>query len=212
MRNAGWRLPVALLLSLALAFLPVVTCLAAEEQLSLPKEDLTAPEILHVPISEPLQPGDSHTFSATVTDNVKVKSVDMFYRVSGESEYKRLKMRKTGDTSDEYTITLDSDILAEPGIEYYIQAVDVSGNSLLHGYSFSPLKVAIGAQPVNTTDAEVVSAKPEESSYKWLWITLGVLAVGAIASGGGGGGGDDGNTTKPDEGSSSLIVTAPAPE
>ena len=212
MRNAGWRMPVVTLLSMALTLLPVIAPLAAEEQLSLPKQDLTAPEILHVPISEPLQPGESHTFSATVTDNVKVKSVDMFYRVVGESEYKRLKMSKNGENSDEYRITLDSDIMEEPGIEYYIQAVDVSGNSLLHGYSFSPLTIAVGAQPINKTDAEIISAKPEETSYKWLWITLGVLAVGAVASGGGGGGGDDGGNGKPGAGGSSLIVTAPAPE
>ena len=77
--------------------------------------------------------------------------------------------------------------------------MDLAGNTLLHGYSFSPLSVKIGSTPAKTTVAESTKAAPiktaagtDKGISKWVWIGLGVLLVGAAAAGGGSdGGGDD---------------------
>lgn len=205
--------PLSWVLSIILAVSPLLTPIAFAEQSSLPKEDLIAPEIIHIPINESLEPGASLELSATVTDNVKVKAVEIFYRVIGDAQYSRLNMSTRYDNSTEYVITLDSDVLEEPGIEYYIRAEDISGNSLLYGYSLSPLKVAVGEPFIDEADTSEITAKPEESSYKWLWITLGVLAVGALASGGSGGGDSGGGDTSGEPGgTASLVVSGPAPE
>ncbi len=91
--------------------------------------------------------------------------------------------------SDNYSVTLGHDEMIAPGIEYYIQAADFAGNTLLHGYSFSPLTVSVitGTQDlaVNDTSNALVLDKAEPNKKKtkiWLWIGLGVLIVGAVAA------------------------------
>jgi len=175
------------LLTLSLIYSPIIRA----DSLALPSTDLVAPQVLHETITEPAAPGESHKFSATVTDNVAVQSVTLFYRTKGTQSYKRKPMVSQG--KDVYTAIISGDEMQPPGIEYYIQATDTSGNNLLHGYSFSPLVVAVtGAAAVAPAKKPLAAkSKEEKSSNKWLWIGLGVLAAAALAGGGGGGGGTD---------------------
>ena len=60
----------------------------------------------------------------------------------------------------------------------------------------SPLSVKTtngDAAPVTSGDTAAILATEEGSSYTWLWVGLGVLAVGLVAAADGGG--DDGGTT-----------------
>lgn len=213
MRNRWFRLFVTLIFCDALIYIPIVQA----AQLSLPSGDLVAPEVSHQVISDNLEAGSSVQLKARVTDNVGVKSVTLFYRTKGTEEYNRTIMNRVGE-SDDYAVTLGKDALVEPGIEYYIQAMDLAGNTLLHGYSFSPLSVNVipGALPPPTESVAateptepVAPAKEEEkksSKKTWLWIALGVLAVGAIAALASGGSDDGGG----DE-TGTVVVTAPNP-
>ena len=189
MTKRASRLFFIYILSLSLIYSPVVR----SEQLSLPSSDLVAPKVIHEPIEQTISAGSERKFTAIVTDNVSVQSVTLFYRTIGDKSYKRKAMISSG--ADTYSATLDSEAMIAPGIEYYIQATDTSGNNLLHGYSFSPLTVNVS--PTAIKSPEELSFAPEEdtSSNKWLWIGLGVLAVAAAAGGGGGGGGDEGSVT-----------------
>jgi len=189
MTNRNLRLFISLLVSLSLIYGPILRA----DQLALPSADLVAPQVKHKPISNTPTAGLSQKFSAIVTDNVGVKSVTLFYRTIGSKQYQQKAMKKVGDT-DEYLAILDADEMKAPGIEYYIQASDLAGNNLLHGYSFSPLIVNVS--PAAAKPAEEVSFAPEENkeTSKWVWIGLGVLAVAAAAGGGGGGGGGGTNT------------------
>ena len=216
MRNYHLRLFIALLLCAGFVYTPILKA----AQLSLPSGDLVAPEVSHEVIADSLEAGSSVQIKATVTDNVGVKSVTLFYRTKGEEEYKRVNMNRMGE-SNEYAITLGKMDLVEPGIEYYIQAMDLAGNSLLHGYSFSPLAVNVvaptapkAAAPEAVAEGETIreEAPAEKKKTKtWVWIALGALAVGVIAAaaGGGGGGGDGGGTTTGDTGT--VVITAPTP-
>jgi hypothetical protein len=210
-RNHYLRAFIALLLCVGFIYTPILKA----AQLSLPSGDLVAPEVSHEVIPGTLEAGSSLQIKATVTDNVGVKSVTLFYRTKGQEEYKRVAMNRIGDTN-EYAVTLGKEDLVEPGIEYYIQAMDLAGNSLLHGYSFSPLAVTVVAPA--TPKAEAPEAVAEEGqtireesqaekkkSKTWLWIALGALAVGAIAAAAGGGGGDGG------DGNGTVVITAPTP-
>jgi hypothetical protein len=185
-------------ISHSLVFLPLLTAQAAEG-LAFPTGDLVAPEIDSPPVTEKFSLGERPTIRATVTDNVGVKSVTIFYRDKGETEFQRKEMARESGT-DEYSVTLP-EIMA-PGVEYYIQATDQAGNSLLHGHTFAPLTLNVvpgetGQEAVAAASQEEATAEPKKGVSKWVWIGLGVLAVGAIASSGGGGdgGGDTGTIT-----------------
>ncbi len=165
-------------------------------QLSLPSGDLVAPKITQEQYIDKVAQGANHEVTVTVTDNVGVNQVTLFYRSIGTEEYKRKAMDNIVN-KDDYHTTVDADQIKAPGLEYYIQAMDNAGNTLLHGYSFSPLSVKTVSGSDDTAVANSNSStnyfEAEESSSiwsnKWLWIGLGVVAVGLAASGGGGGGG-----------------------
>jgi len=211
---------IVVLMSQSLIFVP----LAHADQLALPSGDLIAPQINHEPIKENIKAGTSQQIKATITDNVGVKTVTLFYRTVGAKDYKRIQMNQV-EGSDEYVTTLGFEDTVEPGIEYYIQAVDLAGNALLHGYSFSPLTVGIvpseGVPATSITQAPTEPAASEQApkdeplgdkkkTNKWLWIGLGVLAVGVIAAVAGGGS-DDGGTTTTGTETGTVSLTAPVP-
>lgn len=214
MRNHYLRLFIALLLCVGFIYTPILKA----AQLSLPSGDLVAPEVSHEVIPSALEAGSSLQIKATVTDNVGVKSVTLFYRTKGEEEYKRISMNRIGETN-EYAVTLGKSDLVEPGIEYYIQAMDLAGNSLLHGYSFSPLAVNVVAPtapaaakaPEAVAEGETIREKQPAEKKKvktWVWIALGALAVGVIAAAAGGGGGGDG---PPPDNTGTVVINAPTP-
>ena len=169
-------------------------------QLSLPSGDLIAPVVTQDKYENTVRPGTDHEVEVKVTDNVDVNLVTMFYRtIGGKGEYERLTMQKVG-TSDFYVVKINADEIVSPGIEYYIQAMDFAGNTVLHGHSFSPLSVKTSnGDTAVVASSTSTSLEAEESSSiwsnKWLWIGLGVVVVGLAASGGGGGSGDTSTAT-----------------
>ncbi|MBL1278057.1 MAG: hypothetical protein COB30_018430 [Ectothiorhodospiraceae bacterium] len=194
------------IVSITFVLFPVAQ--AAEGQtaeLALPTGDLIAPNIEHALIEKDIPAGQQINIKATVTDNVGVKNVTLFYRDMNAVEFKRLKMNRNLD-SFVYTVQLDA--IETPGLEYYIQASDLAGNTLLFGYSFSPLTIAVAPTSTavqadhNSTDVGVVVTSPvliadqekkNSGISKWVWIGLGVVVAGAALAGGGGGGGSDTN-------------------
>jgi len=187
------RQGVVLFTCYSLIFAPLLNA----GQLSLPASDLVAPKITQEKYIDTVEKNKSHTITVTVKDNVGVKQVIVYYRVIGTEKYKSLGMQNVAGT-DNYVVKIKSAEIKPPGIEYYVQAMDHAGNTLLHGYSFSPLSVktvsSVAVVSTNQKDASKSSKDDddEESIFtnKWFWIGLGVIAVGAAAGGGGGGGGE----------------------
>lgn len=200
------RFVLVYLVSFSLVFTPI----AYTAELALPSGDLVAPVIKHEPIKGEISPGQIVPVSAVVTDNVGVNEVILFYRESNNGEFRRMRMKRDLD-SDTYTAKLS---VASSNLEYYIQAADLAGNTLLFGHSFSPLMITVvpGAGPGEGRKAVAAAASVEEGEKsgvnKWIWVGLGVVAVGALAGGGGGGGGGSG-TTPDAEGS--LTISGPLP-
>lgn len=203
-------------------FFPLVACgailctpILQADQLSLPSADLIAPEVFYEPITKPITAGSSARISAKVTDNVGVSSVVLFYRTKGTEQYKRVAMSQIGET-DQYEIVLDQGIVVSPGLEYYIQASDYAGNTLLHGYAFAPLSLSVApavipktlaatAAPVTLASDEKNATETSKASNKktWMWIAGGVLAAGVIASLSRSS--DDGGNT------GTVVINAPGP-
>jgi len=195
----------------------IFTSLAYADQLALPTGDIIAPQISHEALTESIVAGSSQKIKAIVTDNVGIQSVILFYRTIGIDNYQRVQMNQVEESND-YVATLGFNVTVEPGIEYYIQAVDMAGNVLLSGYSFSPLTIAVTSVESATVPAQAPTLSAEQSTKeeqlgkkktnKWLWIGLGVLAVGVIAAVAGGGDEDTPTTTGK---TGSLTITAPTP-
>ncbi|MCB1755778.1 MAG: hypothetical protein KDJ38_09660 [Gammaproteobacteria bacterium] len=191
-------------LSLILSLSPAMIPLAHSQTAS----DIKPPQVLHEPDSESVSSNLPHVISATVSDENGVGKVTLFFRAIGESVFNSVDMTPTS-SGDVYMTELDASLLTPPGLEYYIQAEDTAGNTLLRGFTFEPLVLNVTEGADSSTLASESAKEVNESSLssnKWLWIGLGVLAVGGLAAGGGGGGGggsNDGDT---------VTISAPIPQ
>jgi len=197
-QNLSWhtkkrRLSMTLAL---LVWLPIAANAAEPGKLALPSGDLVAPEVVHEEGTVPLIPGQPYTISVKATDNVGVKQVVLFYRVIGTSDYKRILFTSSGDSK--YSVTLPGTEVLNPGIEYYVQTEDLAGNTLLTGYSFSPLIVKANTKGSDTKSegvaaltagealAESLNGEGESAAEpiwknKWLWIGVGAVTAAALA-------------------------------
>ena len=212
------RILLSLLVCQSLIYTPFVFAAA------LPYGDHIAPEVTHNDLIVPVKEGKPLTISATVTDNVGVKSVILFYRTKGTiGRYNRIPMTRE-DKSDVYSVILKD--IHPPALEYYFQASDLAGNSSLYGNGFPPLVVAVipsyaeghAKEPVSAPYEPSVKEAMEEASksssagkYKWLWIGLGVVGIAVLASGGGGSGGGDGGGGGGGNTSGTVVISAPVP-
>ncbi len=176
---------------------------ASDDLFSIP--DIVAPTIIHEPVGHSVIEGDVLEISATITDNVGVRKAVLFFRQIGRQQYSRLEMDNVMGT-DLYMAR--PPVILPPGIEYYIQASDFGGNSLSRGRTFSPLVVtAVFAVPVPVVNASPPPlAKVDNGINKWVWITLGVLAVGALAVSGSDDGRDGGAPTST---GGSIVISGP---
>ena len=157
---------------------------AADEQGYLPHGDVIAPQIIHEPISGDVVAGESTEINATVTDNSGVESVTIFYRQIGDAKFQQRLMQQLPG-SDDYATTFEDAL--PPGFEYYIEAADFDDNVLSQGHFSSPLQVmvpgVIDSQQDTSDTTEITYDDSSSGSYKkWVWIGLGVLAVGALAN------------------------------
>lgn len=187
----------------------------ATPQLALPVTDLDAPAVAHTPPSGRSADGGLE-FSAQVTDNVAVKSVVLFYRSPNKDQFQSVFMSHMDGTNN-YTVKLSDASIPNDGIEYYIKAEDSSGNTLLHGFSFSPIVLSfkegtanVVSDPSNKAvafDQGVGSGSQSIWKNKWFWIGIGVAAVAVASSGGSDSGGSTSST--PSSSTGSISITGP---
>lgn len=169
--------------------------------------DITPPSIQHEPDSNKASANSPYLFTAKVEDDNGVSKVLVFYRTVGTSVFSNAEM-KEGKTANLYMVELPGKELRAPGIEYYIQAEDTAGNTLLRGFTFEPLVLTVentgSSIPGNANASKEKGPLTGLASNKMVWIGLGALVIGAVAMGGSSGGdGDDGNT---------VTIAAPLPQ
>ena len=91
--------------------------------------DITAPVLLLDEIDQGVL-GETQVFSARVTDDVALKSVTLFHRLSGDEAYIASSMNQVG-SSDVFAVSLPSTTDDIRDIEYYLQVEDTGGNIFL---------------------------------------------------------------------------------
>lgn len=138
--------------------------------------------------------GDAQVFTATVTDDQTLDRVVLHYRLSGQgSAFSGVPMLPIGDTAI-HSATIES--TADHNlVQYYIEAIDSSGNRAVEGFAFDPL------ERILLTPDQIVEAanEPVESSgglldnRKLVYGAIGLLVLGALAASSGSSGGSSGS-------------------
>ena len=148
---------------------------------------------------------NSQVFTVQITEETELQGATLFYRRNGQEPYTEAPMQPIGN-SELYTVSIDTDPTDLRPIEYYIQARDTAGNRTVSGFAFDPYSrsltpsLAIRSRPQAAQDAdiepEIAPIATSKPFYKrrWFQVTLGVIAVGALASTLASGGGDDEDT------------------
>lgn len=115
-----------------------------------PGDDLDEPIIQHDPVTVgfALTP---ITITAQVSDNVGVARVDLYARRAGDRFYTRIPMElASGDpTSGVWQGTIPELLVQMPAVEYYLEAMDGSGNTASSGSAGAPhrITVSLGVEP-----------------------------------------------------------------
>lgn len=107
-------------------------------KISIVSLDTIAPVIEHTPVTKAYL-GSNLTVRATVTDNMGVREVKLYYRAVGQTEWKTANMSGTGGR---YSAVIYGDMISGAGIEYYICAYD----GISYAYAGSadvPFQVAV---------------------------------------------------------------------
>lgn len=178
-----------------LFFLQVVSPPALAAQLGLQAPDVEPPTILFDQGKAEIEEGIK-TFSATVTDNVGVANVTLYFKGPNDVVFTPREMRRSKTDANVYTVQLTIDPAISKKLEIYLRADDVSGNSIFEGQKFSPLTYTVvprqeAEEVIPTVTEPSVAAKAEEKEEGMSTMTMILIGLGvaALAGGGGGGGG-----------------------
>ena len=192
------KLVLARLFSL-LFFLQVITPPAlSAEPTGLPLADNQPPEILFDAGSNKIESGIK-TFTATVTDNVGVATVTLFFKGETDMIFQPVIMKQSETDPSLYTKELFFDPVIFNKVEIYIRADDISGNSIFEGQKFSPLVFSVipaGEEELTRSVTEPPVEKEEEvSTLTWVLIGIGVIVLAGSLGGGSSGGSSGGTVT-----------------
>jgi len=191
-----------LLLCLAVAFSPTGNLFAQVD-------DTEAPVLIHRQLESGVA-GELQTFLARVSDDFGIARVTVYYRQSDNGAYQSIAMRPLLDSIGEYMIAIETATSEYGGLQYYIEAIDTSGNTTNRGFSYAPIVLPLSQPlaPIATITPERLPALTQSSSSTssstqpsapagleinttTVLLGLGALVVlGALASGGSEGGGE----------------------
>lgn len=141
----------------------------------------------------------SQVFTVQIAEDVQLKDATLYHRREGQVAFTPALMEPLSNTGF-FSATIQTNPSDLRPIEYYIQARDEAGNRTVNGFAFDPYtrtlsasSLSLSADPIsNTSTAEnKQSNAPVFYKRRWVQITLGVLAAGAIVSLANSGGGDD---------------------
>ncbi len=200
-----------------LAILLAITQTVAGVATAQPIEDNEDPVIIHRQADSPGVAGELQTFLARVYDDVEVVEVTLYYRQSAVAGFQSIAMRPLLDSIGEYMIAIETDISEYPGLQYYIEAMDASGNITSRGYSYAPIILPLEAPENPPADVAppppVIAERADESSgFSNSSLLLGIGAVLLLGALAGGGGGDDGGTGTPEQpGAITLTIISDTP-
>ncbi|MCA9541012.1 MAG: hypothetical protein KC620_19060, partial [Myxococcales bacterium] len=91
--------------------------------------DEEPPVIVHTPIADQLMANAEVLVTAHITDNTRVRGVTLNFRRQGDGNWLSVPMPSIGD---DYAARIPVFVVAPPGVDYYLEAVDVADNTATH--------------------------------------------------------------------------------
>jgi hypothetical protein len=126
--------------------------------------DGTAPTIIPATVAK-AEAGRDLTITATITDNVAVKSAILHYRKPGDETFQTINMSNAGDV---YSAVIPESFVTTDGLEYYISASDEINTATYPG-----LNAVTAPLPVEVEDDE----EPWFISLWWLFLLLAIILI-----------------------------------
>lgn len=142
--------------------------------------DVTPPTIVLEEIEDGLA-GETQTFTAQVSDDIKLASVVLFHRLAGDPNFLSSEMLPVANSSV-YSASVTHSTDDPRNIEYYVQAEDFGGNKALKGFAFDPLVRVMSPDIVAIAATTPTPTAKVSRNRKLLWGALGLIAVGVLAS------------------------------
>ena len=100
--------------------------------------------------------------TANIADNRQVANAKIFYKKSGESDFKSINMTASGNT---YTGNIPSSEVTQEGLEYFLTATDSSDNIAREPTSgIIPIQVNITGEGLVKSSAQ--PAGSEQNAYR----------------------------------------------
>ena len=129
----------------------------------------------------------SQVFTAQVAEDNTLDSVTLYYRREGQLPFTPAPMEALGSTGY-YSVSIPTDFNDLRTIEYYVQAIDSTGNRTVSGFAFDPYQRTLSPSGTPISTSQNTPAEPSQENRipllkrRWVQVTLGVLAVGVVAS------------------------------
>lgn len=124
--------------------------------------DNVKPVIVHTPVQTG-KVGSDVSVSAKVTDNIEVDEVTLYYKTSGDAEFKSKTMTYS-KTTEKWTATIPGKSVTSAGVQYYLEAVDTTGNKQWSASADVPYVIVTDSTPtlLIASPATInVASKPE---------------------------------------------------
>ena len=128
--------------------------------------DSQSPTITHTNVTDWTQ-NQSIPISATVTDNIGVSTVTLYYKNASAASYSSSTMSTSGST---YSGTIPNTSTSESNALYYISASDTASpsNTQSHGSSGSPVNISLSATDTIPPITTLTSVSGDTSSPYWV--------------------------------------------
>ena len=135
----------------------------------------------------------TQVFTVLIAEDVLLRDATLYYRREGQLPFTPAPMQALGDTGY-FSVSIPTDNTDLRTIEYYVQARDHAGNRTISGFAFDPYQRRLqpsSKMSTNAADQTTVQPTPTASEeanippilrQRWVQITLGVVAVGILAS------------------------------
>ena len=128
--------------------------------------DATPPTITHTNVTSWPQ-NSTLPITATVTDNVGVSTVTLYYKIASAGAYSSTTMGASGNV---YSGTIPSGATNESTLSYYMTALDTSSNSASYpsGGSSEPITVTLSETDTSPPITSLLSVSSDTSSPYWI--------------------------------------------
>lgn len=143
----------------------------------------------------------TQVFTVLIAEEVLLRDAALYYRREGQLPFTPAPMQALGNTGY-YSVSIPTDKTDLRTIEYYVQVRDEAGNRTVSGFAFDPYQrrlkpsTKITSSSSTQTTVQPTPTPSEEPNappllkQRWVQVTLGVVAVGILASMASSGGSD----------------------